>query len=69
TTNFCVLTTAMDALCCDFKAVILEDCTTAAAESIHRQTLDIYRKNVLYPLFRVLNSEQLLKELSIEQKA
>ncbi|HEX9909870.1 MAG TPA: isochorismatase family cysteine hydrolase [Desulfatiglandales bacterium] len=63
TTNFCVLTTAMDALCCDFKAVILEDCTTAATESIHRQTLDTYRKNVLYPLFKIMTSEQLLLEL------
>jgi nicotinamidase/pyrazinamidase len=66
TTNFCVLTTAMDALCCDFKTVILEDCTTAATGSIHRQTLDIYRKNVLYPLFRIVTSEQLLDELSGE---
>jgi nicotinamidase/pyrazinamidase len=64
TTNFCVLTTAMDALCCNFKTVILEDCTTAATESIHRQTLDIYRKNVLYPLFRIITSEQLLAELT-----
>ena len=64
TTNFCVLTTAMDALCCDFKAVILEDCTTAATETIHRQTLDTYRKNVLYPLFRIMTSEQLLAELT-----
>lgn len=63
TTNFCVLTTAMDALCCDFKAVILEDCTTAASESIHRQTLEVYRKNVLYPLFRIMTSRQLLGEL------
>jgi nicotinamidase/pyrazinamidase len=62
TTNFCVLTTAMDALCCDFNAVILEDCTTAATESIHRQTLDTYRKNVLYPLFRIMTSEQFLEE-------
>jgi nicotinamidase/pyrazinamidase len=69
TTNFCVLTTAMDALCSDFKAVILEDCTTAALESIHRQTLDIYRKTVLFPLFRVMTSEQLLAELSMEQGA
>jgi nicotinamidase/pyrazinamidase len=69
TTNFCVLTTAIDALCCDFKTVILADCTTAATESIHRQTLDLYRKNVLYPLFRILTSEQLLDELSMEQGA
>jgi nicotinamidase-related amidase len=66
TTNFCVLTTAMDALCCDFKTVILEDCTTAGTETIHRQTLEIYRKNVLYPLFRIMTSEQLLAELSTE---
>jgi len=63
TTNFCVLTTAMDALCCDFKAVLLEDCTTAATENIHRQTLDIYRRNALFPLFRILTSQQLLSEL------
>jgi nicotinamidase/pyrazinamidase len=63
TTNFCVLSTAIDAICCDFKTVILEDCTTAATESIHRQTLDLYRKNVLYPLFRITSSEQLLLEL------
>jgi nicotinamidase-related amidase len=69
TTNFCVLTTTMDALCCDFKAVILEDCTTAATEAIHRQTLDLYRENVLYPLFRIMTSEQFLEELSIEQRA
>ena len=69
TTNFCVLTTAMDALCCDFKAVILEDCTAAATESIHRQTLDTYRKNVLYPLFRIMTSQQFLTELSIEHRA
>lgn len=67
TTNFCVLTTAMDALCCDFKAVILEDCTAAGTETIHRQTLEIYRKNVLYPLFRIMTSSQLLEELNREQ--
>jgi nicotinamidase-related amidase len=67
TTNFCVLTTAMDALCCDFKTVILEDCTSAATESVHRQTLDIYRKNVLYPLFRIMTSEQLLAELTRQE--
>jgi nicotinamidase/pyrazinamidase len=69
TTNFCVLATAMDSLCCDFKTVILEDCTTAATESIHRQTLDLYRKNVLYPLFRIMTSEEFLAELRGQQGA
>ena len=62
-TNFCVLTTAMDAVCCDFKAVILEDCTTASTEKVHEQTLDIYRRNTLYPLLRVATSTQLVAEL------
>jgi nicotinamidase/pyrazinamidase len=64
TTNFCVLTTAMDALCCDFKTVILEDCTAASTTDIHVQTLNIYRRNALFPLFRIMTSEQLLDELA-----
>lgn len=62
-TNFCVLTTAMDALCHDFKAVLLEDCTAAFSESIHEQTLNIYRRNPLYPLFRIASSSDLAAEL------
>lgn len=63
TTNFCVLTTALDAVCSDFKAVILENCTTAVSQDIHKQTLGIYRRNALYPLFRIMSSAQLLFEL------
>lgn len=59
TTNFCVLTTVMDALCHDFKTVLLEDCTAAASESIHEDTLRIYRHNALYPLFRIATSREL----------
>ncbi len=62
-THFCVLTTAMDALCHDFKAVILEDCTAAPSEALHRQVLDTYRKNPLYPLFRMLSSADLPESL------
>lgn len=59
TTNFCVLATVMDALCHDFKVVLLEDCTAAFSESIHTDTLNIYRRNALYPLFRVASSEDM----------
>ena len=62
-TPFCVLTTAMDALCHDFKAVILENCSTAFSDDLHQNTLDIYRRNPLYPLFRILTSTELMKEL------
>jgi nicotinamidase-related amidase len=62
-TNFCVLTTVMDALCHDFKAVLLEDCATAASRDLHDQTIGLYRKNPLYPLFQVLDAESLLSSL------
>jgi nicotinamidase-related amidase len=62
-TNFCVLATVMDALCHDFKAVILEDCSAAFSDRMHAQCLDLYRKNPLYPLFRVMTSEELVSEL------
>jgi nicotinamidase/pyrazinamidase len=62
-THFCVLTTVMDAICHDFQAVLLEDCTAAFSESIHEQTLSLYRRNPLYPLLRVTSSSDLVTEL------
>jgi nicotinamidase-related amidase len=62
-TPFCVLTTVLDALCNDFKAVFVEDGCMAGALSLHEKTLDIYRRNLLYPLLRVLPSGELLEEL------
>ena len=63
-TNFCVLTTAMDALCFDFKTIILEDCSAAFSTKIHEECLNLYRKNPLYPLFRIMNSSDFAKELN-----
>ena len=63
-THFCVLTTAMDAICHNFKAVLLEDCAAAYSENIHEQILSLYRRNPLYPLLRVKNSSDLVKELT-----
>lgn len=64
-TNFCVLTTAMDALCHDFNAVILADCTMAGTRELHSQTLNTYRRNPLDPLLRVLDSHQFLKTMRV----
>ncbi len=64
-THFCVLTTVMDAICHDFKAVLLEDCSAAPSESLHVRTLNNYRKNPLYPLFKVMKSTELIVELDI----
>ncbi len=60
-TQFCVLTTAIDALCHDFKAVILSDCTASHSAQIHEQTLALYRRNPLYPLFQVLTGRDLIE--------
>jgi nicotinamidase-related amidase len=62
-THFCVLTTVMDAICHDLKAVLLEDCCAAFSKTVHEQTLNCYRKNPLYPLLRVMSSKELLSDL------
>ena len=62
-TNVCVLTTVLDAICHDFKAVLLEDCSAASSKKVHEQTLDNYRRNALYPLLRVAKSTDLVSEL------
>ena len=63
TTHFCVLTTVLDAICHDFQAVLLEDCSAASSKQVHEQTLDSYRRNALYPLLRVVTSSELISEL------
>jgi nicotinamidase/pyrazinamidase len=64
-TNFCILATVMDALCHDFKVVLLEDCTAAFSESMHESVLGIYRRNPLYPLFRVAPSRDMQEILQV----
>lgn len=63
-TNFCVLTTVMDAICHDFKAVFIEDCSAAAFAESHENTLGLYRRNPLSPLLRVMKSSDLINEFS-----
>jgi nicotinamidase-related amidase len=63
TTQYCVLTTVLDAICHDFQAVLLEDCSAASSKQVHEQTLASYRRNPLYPLLRVAKSTDLIGEL------
>jgi len=63
-TNVCVLTTVFDAISHGFNTVLLEDCTAAFSKSIHEQTLNVYRKNPLYPLLKVATSSELVNDLS-----
>ena len=62
TTNVCVLMTAMDALCHDFSAILLEDCSAAHKREVHETTIENYRKFALYPLFRIMTAEEFLHE-------
>ena len=63
-TNVCVLTTVMDALCHDFKAVLLSDCSAAFSREIHDKVISIYSKNPLYPLMRIETSEEFIKGMT-----
>jgi len=69
TTNFCVLTTVMDAISHGFKTVLLEDCSAAHDQSIHRQILNVYRRNALYPLFRVMTSSEMISDLKEKDRS
>lgn len=60
-TNVCVLTTVMDALCHDFKAVLLSDCSAAFPQEVHEKVLSIYAKNPLYPLMRIETSREFME--------
>jgi len=67
-THFCVLATALDAICNDFATIILEDMSAAYKREIHENFLDAYRKNVLYPIFRVMSSNELIEELKRDMR-
>ncbi len=58
TSNFCVLATVFDALCHDFKVLLLEDCTAAFPPEVQENVMQNYRRTPLYPLLRVASSRE-----------
>jgi nicotinamidase/pyrazinamidase len=62
-THWCVLVTALDALANDFQTYIFEDCCAAFTREIHETTLNLYRSNPLYPLFKIMTSVEFMKEV------
>ena len=62
TTHVCVLTTALDAIAHDFGCVIVEDGCCCHKPQIHEGVLLGYRNSALYPLLRVLPSEEVIAE-------
>lgn len=63
TSTFCVLATAFDALCHDFKTIIVEDASCAHKAEVHQTLLGFYRRNPLYPLFRILPADEVITQI------
>ena len=67
TTEVCVLMTALDGLCHDFSAILLEDCTASKNKEMHQACLNLYRDVALYPLLRVMTLGEFLKEAALTE--
>lgn len=61
-THFCVLATALDAVCLDFNSILLEDLSAAYKSQIHQNCIEAYRKSAIYPVLRVMTSSEFLRE-------
>ena len=61
-THVCVIATALDSICHDFYTILLEDLCAAARREHHESTLNNHRRSSLYPLFRVMTSQDFLAE-------
>jgi len=64
TAEVCVLMTAMEGLCHDFSAILIEDCTASKSKEMRDSCLNLYRDFALYPLLRVMTLEAFLSEVS-----
>lgn len=62
-THFCVLATALDAVCQDFNSVIVEDLCAAYKREIHLNCIEAYRKSAITPLLQVMPSSDFLKKM------
>jgi len=61
-THICVLTTVLDAVALDFNAILLKDCCAAHKPEYHSGTIQVYESSPLYPLIRIMSSEEFIDE-------
>ncbi len=61
-THICVLTTVLDAVASDFNAILLKDCCAAHTPEYHTGIIQIYKNSPIYPLIRILSSDELIDE-------
>ncbi len=62
-THFCVISTALDAICHDFCTVLLEDLSAAYKREIHASFMDAYRNSAIYPLLTVATGDEFLSTI------
>ena len=62
-TQVCVYATAMDSICNDFSTIVLEDCSAARKRDVHQGSIEVLRQCGLFPLLRVMSSNEFLREL------
>jgi nicotinamidase/pyrazinamidase len=60
-TEICVISTAYDAVCSDFKVIIIDDCCASRSKVVHDQLLEILRRSPLHPLLRVMSLNDFLR--------
>ena len=61
-THIFVLTTVLDAVALDFKAILLKNCCAAHKPEYHTGTIQIYESSPIYPLIRIMSSEVFIEE-------
>lgn len=62
-THVCVYATAMDSVCNDFNTIVLEDCSASRNKEVHQGVIEVLKQSGLFPLLRVMSSEDFLKEV------
>ena len=62
-TNVCVLMTALDGICHDFRVFVLEDCCASYRPEIHQSTVKAYERSPLEPLFQLITLEAFMSLL------
>jgi nicotinamidase-related amidase len=62
-TEVCIMTTALDGIAYDFKAIILSDCCASYSGEVRDKVLSIYQKTPLYPLFQIMSLNEFISSL------
>jgi len=62
-TEVCIISTAYDSVCNNFRTIILDDCCASRHKETHGQILDILRRSPLRPLLRIMSLAEFLSEI------